>query len=74
MLARYYFSSEAGAINTGTIANTLSGTTGGISQGTYTFYHADATEDIRVELQRTAGTCVGDNYRYDVILEQLKEF
>ncbi len=74
MIARYYFSSEPGTYNVGTIATTLSGSLGGISGGTYTFYHADSSFDIRVELQRNPATCVGDDYRYDVVLEVLKQF
>lgn len=74
MVSRYFFSSEVGFSNTTAIATTLSGTAGGYSNGTVTFYHADSSLDIRIEIQRTPSTCVGDDYRYDVVLEQIKQF
>ncbi|MBL7544423.1 MAG: hypothetical protein JNL11_11460 [Bdellovibrionaceae bacterium] len=74
IIIRYAFSSEIGTVNAATLANTLSGTAGGVTQGTYTFYHADPSLDIGVQIQRTPGSCVGDDYRYDIVLELLKQF
>lgn len=71
---RYNFSQNLGGAFETSIGSSVSGTSGGVSQGTVTFYHADPSANIVLKLNRTAGTCVGDAYNIHATLELISQY
>ncbi len=70
----WYFFAVDGSGSVGSSFASVTGTSNGRAQGTYTFYHGNSAQNIRLDTINGAGTCVGQLYRVDATLELLRAY